>query len=147
MLGGLTESFESDDDNAAAPDNDDDDLRNNSLHLADTNVEVVAVVLVIVAVANVAWLLLPQSTALHVAVASNNFRSASMCESAYVCACVCVGVYLITLARAHILSGPVSASFLACSVCLLPRLPLSTRRTKLKTFWPLCFCLISFCRF
>lgn len=88
MLGGLTESFESDDDNAAAPDNDDDDLRNNSLHLADTNVEVVAVV--VAAVANVAWLLLPQSTALHVAVASNNFRSASMCESACVCGCVWV---------------------------------------------------------
>lgn len=80
--------FESDDDNAAAPDNDDDDLRNNSLHLADTNVEVVGAV--VVAVANVAWLLLPQSTALHVAVASNNFRSASMCESA----CVCVRVWV-----------------------------------------------------
>lgn len=52
-----------DDDNAAAApaaaaDNH-DDLRNNSLHLADTNAEVVAVVVVVVevAVANVAWLL------------------------------------------------------------------------------------------
>lgn len=73
---------------------------------------------VVVAVANVAWLLLPQSTALHVAVASNNFRSASMCESA--CVCVCVGVYLITLARAHILFGPLCPhlAWPGLSVCL-----------------------------
>lgn len=49
-----------DDDNAAAApaaaDNH-DDLRNNSLHLADTNAEVVVVVVLEVAVANVAWLL------------------------------------------------------------------------------------------
>lgn len=97
MLSGLTESFESDDHNAAAAsdDNDDDDLRNNSLHLADTNVEIVVVIVVVVevAVANVAWLLLPQSTALHVAVASNNFRSASMCE------CVCVSNHISTCAH------------------------------------------------
>lgn len=97
--------------------------------------------LLVIVVVDVAVAGLPQSTALHVAVASNNLAKAKP-SMLFVCVWVCciyvsACVYLITLARAHILSGPVAEQ--------IPRLPL--RWAKLKTFWTLCFCLISLCRF